>query len=150
VCVLSEVDGVTVPKTKDDYEFVEGADPVESFETETRSVKFDYNVLATLEEKWGTIDKWQEESISRQVTTVRRTFALLWDVSEETAGLLMLPGMLDEYTTCIGIAWALAHGADPFLSAEALKKLEAERVEKARLVDAAVSVGVDMATPTPD
>jgi len=91
-------------------------------------VRFDGNTLAELEFAFGDLKKYQEATGTNPFTTVRRTLSIVmgWDDLHDPAdasgrlcsgcrraGLAMREGGVNEYSTAIGAALALANGLDP-------------------------------------
>ncbi len=89
-------------------------------ETEEFHVRFTHNVIADVEELWEGLAEWQEGMELKPVSTLRRTFALLLVESVEKAGMRLLEGRLSDYSSAIGVAWAIANGVDPTVASRLL------------------------------
>lgn len=91
-------------------------------------VRFDGNTLADLEFAYGDLKAYQKATAERPFLTVRRTLSIVfgWDDLHapddpsgrlcsgcRRAGLAMREGGVNEYSTAIGAALALANGLDP-------------------------------------
>lgn len=96
-------------------------------------IRFDGNSLADLEEAFGNLDAYQKATAANPNITLRRTLAITlgWDDLHprladgrldpsgklcpgcRRAGLAMREGGLNEYSTAVGAALALANGLDP-------------------------------------
>lgn len=119
--------------------------------SETAWIRFDGNVLADLEDGWGDLASYQVASATNPFGTIRRTMAIAfgWDDDHarsilesrkcrgcQRAGLAMRDGSVDEYTTAIGAAMALANGLDPTRVVQMLANGEAVQkdVQAAKLL----------------
>lgn len=89
---------------------------------ETVFVRFDHNVLADLEELYGSIAEWQKRMDTQPIGTVRQTLASMLRRDVDDVGLAMLDGERLWYENAIGVAWALANGLDPTRAAIALSQ----------------------------
>ena len=94
-------------------------------ETEEFHVRFTHNTIADIEELWDGLQDWQEAMETKPVSTLRRTFALLLVESVDRAGLRLLEGRLGDYTSAIGVAWAIANGVDPTVASRLIAQAEA-------------------------
>jgi hypothetical protein len=80
---------------------------------ETLHVRFTTLDLAEIEEKWGGIEDWNKAlNGDRPNVTVIDTFAILWHMPRERAGIAMLDAALDEYAAALGGAFLLANGGE--------------------------------------
>lgn len=130
--------------------------------------------LADIEEQFGELGKWQEALQTRPFGTIVTTLALCLDMPRRQAGLRMIDGRLEDYSSAVGGAFMLANGVEPEkvgevlargvrAASEARSKLMAEGIDK-MIADQraeerraemevvpppAQVVGLPAATPTP-
>lgn len=92
--------------------------------------------LADLEEKWGGLQQWQEALASKPFSTLLDTLAIVWEEPRRAAGLRMIDGGTDDYSTAIGAAFMLANGVPPERVGEVIARgVRASAAERARLLD---------------
>lgn len=85
-------------------------------------VKFTHNVLADLEEHFGSIEQWQLAMSAKPIGAMRQTLAFCLGRDAIEVGLAMLEDERLWYESAIGVAWALANGLDPTRAAMLLSK----------------------------
>jgi predicted PP-loop superfamily ATPase len=107
---------------EDDGKWVPVYDAEGEQETEEFHIRFTHNVIADIEELWEGLQEWQEAMEQKPVSTLRRTLALLMVENVDKAGMRMVEGRLADYTSAIGVAWALANGVDPTTASRLLKQ----------------------------
>lgn len=84
-------------------------------------LKFTMNVIADLEDRYGSQAAFQRDFQMRPVHAVRTVIALACGITEDEAGCRLLGANIDFYRSAIGAAWGLAHGMDPSPLARALR-----------------------------
>jgi hypothetical protein len=108
------------------WERVLSADPDEPTPVWTQvHVRFTALDLAEIEEKFGSIQAWNEAlNGDKSHSSVIDTLALLWGYPRERAGVAMIDGDLDGYAAAIGAAFLLANGGE----ADAVVRVLASRI----------------------
>ncbi len=85
-----------------------------NFVTRIAYLRADAGLMADIEDKYGSIDAFQQVLMASTSKAVRGFMALAMDLDEKAVGLIMLPGKADiEYATAVAGALALASGVDP-------------------------------------
>jgi len=102
------------------------------------------DVLADIEERWGSLEQWQEILSKKPFSVVGATMALILGyqgadgLDYRRAGRAMVDGGISDYANAIGVAVQLANGADAVGAGEDLAAGK-KAAEKARQ-DQAVAV----------
>jgi len=125
LAALREEDGTWVP--------IYDAEGVQ--ETEEFWVKFTHNIIADIEELWEGLAEWQESMDTKPVSTLRRTFGLLLEESLDKAGMRLVEGHLSDYSSAIGVAWAIANGVDPTVASRLLAQAEVASAQQVTLLN---------------
>lgn len=130
------------------YETATGDDGAVLEEEHPLWLRFTMNVIADLEERYGSQAAFQRDFQMRPVAAIRTVLSVAFGMDEREAGARILGEHIDMYRSAIGAAWGLAHGMDPSPLARALR--EAARAGRTKL-DAvtAMVAGVDAEEETP-
>lgn len=141
--VVNKVEPVEAEDGVPAWRIVTGSDG-ETAVTETVYLRFDFNVIAELEDHFGGTQPWQDalaqgEGTSKMGGAIRDTIAIALGVPLRQAGVMLVIGTVVEYGVAIGLAWGLANGMDPTVAAKRLnevltaaKALQAEMGKAAR------------------
>lgn len=89
-------------------------------------VRMDNNVLADLEDEFGSLDGFEEAMQKRTSVGIRAAFCSIlgFELNREgkvAAGLKIIEGEQANYATALGAAMSLANGVDPMQAAEMLE-----------------------------
>lgn len=115
--------------------------------TEQVWIQLTNDVLASIEEHWGSLDEWQKASQTKPFLSIGATLAICFDWWKDSTsgeelpdgrrgGRAMLDGSLEVYTSAVGAAFMLANGIAPDRVGKALTDgLAATQKARARLVD---------------
>lgn len=140
VAVLAHDEDGLPRRTKDDHG---------NEKTGEKWVRFDANAIADIEEQFGNLAGFEEASRLTPFNAIRRVLSIVWQISPREAGMLMLDGKINDYSTAVGVALSIANGVDPTQAARLLrvgvtagKKIQAERdkVMEETLVEAEAEV----------
>ena len=107
---------------KGDDDWIKKYDSEGNHEEDIRNIKFTHNVIADLEEGWDGLANWQESLDEKPISTLRKTLSLMFGISVDKVGAMMLEGRLPEYNNAIGVAWAIANGVDPTMAIRLLEQ----------------------------
>jgi hypothetical protein len=91
-------------------------------EIEKVFVRFTHNTIADIEDKYITLDLWQNGMETRPTSTVRDTFALAMNKDPYEIGEAMLEGRIFEYSNAISASWGIANGVDPIVASRLLRQ----------------------------
>lgn len=92
------------------------------YDKETLHIRFNHNVIADLEERYGDLENWQRVSETRAVTTARDTIALCLGYERERVGEMMIDGGLQDYQNALAMAWSICNGVDPTVASKMLRQ----------------------------
>ena len=110
-----------VERTEDGYykrKFNEEGD----CEKETVYIRFNHNVIADLEDRYGDLENWQRMQETKASSTARDTMALCLRREKESVGEAMLEGFLMDYQNAIAMAWSICNGVDPTTASKLLRQ----------------------------
>lgn len=85
-------------------------------------VRFDANVLADIEEKYGSVATFQETMKEQTNSAIRKAVALSTERDEKAVGAAMLPEKVGTYLLDVQIALAVAMGMDPTQGVRSLEE----------------------------
>lgn len=89
---------------------------------ETVHLRFNHNVIADLEERYGDLETWQRMQETKASTTARDTMSLCLRREKESVGEAMLEGSLMDYQNAIAMAWSICNGVDPTTASKLLRQ----------------------------
>lgn len=78
--------------------------------------------LADVEERFGTLQAWQEQLSKAPFNTLVTTIAICLDADRRQVGLRMVDGRLEDYSSAVGGAFMLANGVEPEKVGEVLAR----------------------------
>jgi len=100
-------------------------------------VRFDLQVIADIEQSFGSSKAFLQALSDQPWPTVRTAFALMFERDERDVGRSLLVEHADEYARAVVVAWSLASGLDP---QRAVEILEMPLVELVATIEAAAPV----------
>lgn len=114
---------------------------------EKRWVRFTANSIADIEEHFGSLGEFEEATGNHPFKAVRQALAIIWEVEPREAGEMMVDGKINDYSTAIGTALAIANGVDPTQAAALLEMgltavaeaMDERRVEVQKVLDEAAA-----------
>lgn len=107
------------------------------------AIAFDNNVLADIEEQYGSIAGWQTAINTKPFQTVRDTLAIvLAEDDKRSVGARMIQGKMQAYVGAIGVSLALANGADPTEAVAVMDAIAAGSTASAAMIAAGMAVAV--------
>lgn len=118
-------------------------------ERQTLHIRVTNNTVADMEEKWGSLDMWQDAMDKQPISTIRNTLAMALKRQPEDIGEAMLEGHQVGYQTAIAVAWAIANGVDPTAASLALRQTAGLANEQRKIVEQAL-LGEMTSEPQPD
>lgn len=116
---------------------------------ETVNVRFTNNIIADIEEHWGTLDVWQQTLEAKPITTLRQTLAYATRRPLLLVGEAMLEGETMQYSNAIGVAWAIANGVDPIVASTMLKQSSVLAEEQRKILKEALTAGLEQQQEQP-
>jgi hypothetical protein len=126
-----------------DSEYERQYDEVGEVIIETVNVRFTNNIIADIEEHWGTLDIWQQTLEAKPITTLRQTLAYATRRPLLLIGDAMLEGETMQYSNAIGVAWAIANGVDPTVASTMLKQSSVLAEEQRKILKEALTAGLE-------
>lgn len=103
---------------------------------EKRWVRFDANVMADIEDHFGSLSLFEKTASLTPNSVIRRALGICWGIEDvREVGLMMVEGETNTYSTAMGVALAIANGVDPTQAAEMLElgvRAVAEAAEERR------------------
>jgi len=113
---------------------------------ETINIRFTNNIIADIEEHWGTLEVWQQGLETKPITTLRQTLAYALKRPLLMIGEAMLDGEAMQYSNAIGVAWAIANGVDPVVASTMLKQSSVLAEEQRKILKEALTAGLEPTT----
>lgn len=89
---------------------------------ETFYVRFNHNIIADLEDKYGDLETWQRQSETRATSVARDTLAMCLRMDKHKVGESMLDGSIQDYQNAIAMAWSICNGVDPTVASKMLRQ----------------------------
>jgi hypothetical protein len=92
---------------------------------EERWLRADPNLLASIEEHWGSIAEFEQAMAAKPFLTCRELLAMAWDLPREVAGRIILGEEIATYSYGIVAAVSMAMGLDPTKARRAMETASA-------------------------